>query len=177
VPQRRTRPLIYVTPGSSGPLRTLPATLRALSTLDADVLVATAGRIDLRAPPSNVRAAKFVRGDLAAERAAAVVCNGGASTAYQALTAGTPVVGLPLNLDQYLVMDAIERAGAGILVRSGTATEDVVRAAVLRALFDPQLRAGARRAAAAMRALDAPVEFRRALGDATASATLAVNAP
>lgn len=167
VPERGSRPLIYVTLGSSGPLRALAAILRAVATIDADVLLATAGRIRPRGLPSNVRAVELVRGNLAAERAAVVVCNGGASTAYQALTAGTPVVGLPLNLDQYLAMDAIERAGAGILIRSGTAREGIIRAAVLRAMRDPELRSGAGRAAAAMRQLDAAVEFRRAVASAT----------
>lgn len=166
VPERGRRPLLYVTLGSSGPLRALPAILRAVATIDADVLLATAGRIWPRRLPSNVRAVELVRGDLAAERAAVVVCNGGASTAYQALTAGTPVVGLPLNLDQYLAMDAIERAGAGILIRSGAAREEIIRAAVLRGMRDPELRSGAARGAAAMRQLDSAVEFRRAVASA-----------
>jgi UDP:flavonoid glycosyltransferase YjiC (YdhE family) len=164
--------LIYVTLGSSGPLRALPTILGALATLDVDVLLATAGRIELPRLPANARSAAFVRGDLAAARASLVVCNGGASTAYQALTAGTPVVGVPLNLDQYLVMDAIERAGAGILLRSGTVTEAIVRVAVLRALHDPDLQAGARRMAAGMRSLDAPTEFSRVVLDATRSSGL-----
>src|SRR5581483_1351805 len=172
VPESRSRPLIYVTLGSSGPLRALPSILGATAALDVDVLLATAGRIELPRLPANARAAAFVRGDLAAARASVVICNGGASTAYQALTAGTPVIGLPLNLDQYLVMDAIERAGAGILLRSGTVTEEKVRAAVLRILHDQDLRAGARRMAAGMRLLDAPAEFHRAVIDATRPASV-----
>jgi UDP:flavonoid glycosyltransferase YjiC (YdhE family) len=75
------------------------------------------------------------------------------------------VVGLPFNLDQYLCMTAIAEAGAGLLVRSGTATTGSVRAAVDRALHDEALRDGARRAAEGMRVLDAPSEFRRLLAD------------
>ena len=172
VPERRSRPLIYVTLGSSGPLRALPAILGALATLDVDVLLATAGRIDLPRLPANIRAAPFVRGDLAFGARVGGGLQRGASTAYQALTAGTPVIGLPLNLDQYLVMDAIEHAGAGILLRSGTVREGLLRAAVLRALHDPDLRAGARRMAASMRALDAAMEFGRAVIDATRSSGL-----
>jgi UDP:flavonoid glycosyltransferase YjiC (YdhE family) len=64
-------------------------------------------------------------------------------------------------------MDAIAGAGAGLLLRSGTVTEEKIRAAVLRILHDEDLRAGARRMAAGMRMLDAPAEFRRAVIDAT----------
>jgi UDP:flavonoid glycosyltransferase YjiC (YdhE family) len=119
------------------------------------VLLATAGRA-MPKLAANVQAAPYVRGDLACEAAAIVVCNGGASTAYQALSAGTPVVGLPLNLDQYLAMEAIERAQAGVLVRSGTATAQLVREAVERALTLP----GAK---AQMQELHADVQFRRFL--------------
>jgi UDP:flavonoid glycosyltransferase YjiC (YdhE family) len=93
------------------------------------------------------------------------VCNGGASTAYQALAAGTPVIGLPLNLDQSLVMSAIERAGAGILVRSGTATATAIGQAVSRALRDPALRSAAAKVAGWMQELDARIEFRRAVSE------------
>ena len=163
VPELRERPLIYLTLGSSGPVHVLPRIMEALTPLDVDVLLATAGRTVPRSLPANVRAVSYARGDLAAARASVVVCNGGASTAYQALTAGTPVVGLPFNLDQALAMDAIVRAGAGVLVRSGTAKVETIRDAVRLAMADPTLRAGARRASEAMRTLDAPVEFRRAL--------------
>lgn len=163
VPERGARPLVYVTLGSSGPLRALPAILEALAPVDCEVLLATAGRFEPRALPPNVRAAAFVRGDLAARQAALVICNGGASTAYQALAAGVPVIGVPLNLDQYLVMEAIERSGAGLLVRSGTATVPLLRDAIQRGLRDPALREGAGRAAAAMGALDSAAEFQRVL--------------
>ena len=157
------RPLVYVTFGSSGNLKALPAVLEALGELPVDVLLATAGRPAPGSLPANVRAEAFVRGDLAARRAALVVCNGGGSTAYQALAEGTPVLGLPFNLDQYLAMEAMVAAGAGVLVRSGTATAQEVRAAVQRAL---QLKEGARRAAGLMAALDAAHEFGAAVRSA-----------
>lgn len=144
------RPMVYVTMGSSGSLGALPAVLDALASLEVQVLLATAGR---PAPPlpANVRAAPFVPGHLAARHAEVVVCNGGSSTGYQALAEGAPVVGLPYNLDQYLAMTAIERAGLGVLVRSGAATAEAVRAAVVKALA---LRPAARAAAADFQADD-----------------------
>ncbi len=155
----RRRPLVYVTMGSSGDVKAVPIVLDALAHEDVDVLVATAARVTPNLP-ANAFALPFVRGDLAARRAELVICNGGASTAYQALTEGTPVLGLPRNLDQYLAMTAIENAGAGVLLRSGEATPANVAEAARRAV---RLRRGAQRLAAQMRALDAPVEFLRAI--------------
>ena len=142
----------YVTLGSSGSLAALPAVLAALS--GYKVLLATAGRAMPVKLPANVHAETYVRGDLACQKAAVVICNGGASTAYQALCAGTPIVGLPMNLDQYLAMEAIERAHAGVLVRSGTATPKLIQEAIERALRQPGARAQANE-------LDAEVQFRR----------------
>jgi len=38
----------------------------------------------------------MIPGDVAARKAAVVVCNGGAGTGYQALAEGTPIVSIPL---------------------------------------------------------------------------------
>jgi UDP:flavonoid glycosyltransferase YjiC (YdhE family) len=47
-----------------------------------------------------------------------VICNGGSPTTYQALAAGVPVIGIARNLDQFLNMRLLEKAGVGILLRS-----------------------------------------------------------
>lgn len=159
------RPLVYVTLGSSGDLGVLPIVLEALAALPVEVAVSTAGRVDPRSLGSNVRAAAMLPGDIAAQRAALVITNGGASTSYQALYEGTPVLGLPSNLDQYLAMTAIERFGAGLLVRSGTADREGVRRAVDRILREPQYAERAEQAKAALRALDPHVVFERVLAE------------
>lgn len=134
------RPVVYVTLGSSGKVGRLPLVLEALADLPVQVVVATAGRAQLGDPPPNVRWAELLPGELAAERAALVVSNGGSTTGYQALAAGKPVVGIASNFDQYLAMDAIERAGAGILLRAGTLRSSDVKQAVSRALEDTALK-------------------------------------
>jgi UDP:flavonoid glycosyltransferase YjiC (YdhE family) len=120
------RPLVYVTLGSSGKWDRLPLVLRALACLPVNVLVSTAGRREALPAYDNVRVARYVPGDLAAQKAALVITNGGASTAYQALAAGRPVVGIPHNLDQYLAMTAIAATGAGVLLRSGTLSPEAL---------------------------------------------------
>lgn len=170
VPSRlgQSRPLVYATVGSSGDARLVPALLEALAQLDVDVLLSTAGRPvpDL---PRNAVAMPFVRGDEAARRAALVICSGGASTAYQALAEGTPVLGLPSNLDQSLAMDAIAGAGAGVRVRAGQATVARIGAAAGRALEDGSLRAGARRVQRMMAAVDCGAELLKAIGSLSAA--------
>lgn len=137
------RPFVYVTLGSSGRLSALQSVLEVLGELDVDVLVATAGRFELERTPANVRVQRFVPGGLVARRASFVVTNGGASTSYQALAEGTPVLGVPSNLDQYLAMTAIEKASAGRLVRAGEATPAAIRRAVSELFTSRALKEGA----------------------------------
>lgn len=154
------RAAVYVTLGSSGKASCLPLVLQALEHRPVDVLVATADRAALGAGRASVHAAPFVPGSEAARRARVVVCNGGSGTSYQGLLEGTPVVGLPHNLDQYLSMDAVESFGAGIGVRAGSATVTAIRAALDRVLGDPSFDEGAGRARAALRAMPARQRFR-----------------
>ena len=80
-------------------------------------MVATAGA-PLSSTPNNVYSADYLPGDAAARRAALVVCNGGSPTTQQALACGRPVLGIATNLDQYLNMQTLERAGVGLCLRS-----------------------------------------------------------
>ncbi|HEX4336320.1 MAG TPA: DUF2141 domain-containing protein [Polyangiaceae bacterium] len=137
-------PLVYVTLGSSGRLDVLPKLVEGLAALDVTVLLSTAGRAAPPSLPANFQTVPFVRGDLAARRAAFVVSNGGSSTGYQALAEGAPVLGIPSNLDQYLAMTAIEQAGAGILVPARTLTAAHVRESATALLASTHLREKAR---------------------------------
>ena len=69
-----------------------------------------------------------------AETADLVVCNGGSPSTQQALAHGTPVLGIPANLDQHLNMQSVDRAGAGCLVRSDQLTSVKVADAVVSML-------------------------------------------
>jgi UDP:flavonoid glycosyltransferase YjiC (YdhE family)/uncharacterized protein (DUF2141 family) len=140
-----SRPVVYVTLGSSGRVDVLPRIVLGLSALDVTVLVATAGRTSLKDRPANVRVVPFLPGDQAARRAALVVSNGGSSTGYQALAAGTPVLGVPSNLDQYLAMTAIEESGAGVLLPARTLTAEKVRRAASALLRSLECRSAAER--------------------------------
>ncbi len=131
------KPLVYVTLGSSGKVELLPIVLAALGELSVQVLVATANRITLPRVPPNVTVCPFVPGELVAQHAALVISNGGSTTSYQALSRGTPVLGIASNFDQYLAMQAIEAAGAGLLLKARTLDKAQVIAGVRRVLSDP----------------------------------------
>ncbi len=153
------RPLVYVTLGSSGALQVVPKILEALSLLDVDVVLSTAARAVGSDRASRVRVVDAIRGDLAARRASLVICSGGASTGWQALAEGTPVIGLPSNLDACLAMSCIEAAGAGVALRTNAKVAEI-RAVVARCLIDDSLKAAARAVARSFAAMRAPERFR-----------------
>ena len=101
-------------------------------------------------------AAKYLPGEAAARRARLVVCNGGAPTCHQALAAGVPVLGIARNLDQHLNMQAVERAGVGMLLRSDACSAAAIRSAVQHLLDTPSFTERAARMSDAFRRYDAP---------------------
>jgi UDP:flavonoid glycosyltransferase YjiC (YdhE family) len=153
------RPRVYATLGASGKVDLAPLVVEVLGRLDVDALVATARRWRAGSAPPNVRVVDFVDGAQAARHATLVISNGGSSTGYQALAEGSPVLGLPFNLDQYLAMTAIERVGAGRLVRAGTATADTLLAMVEVVLRDCSQRRAAERVRSEFARFDAAARF------------------
>lgn len=113
------RPIIYLTLGSSGKLDNLSKIIEALGELPVYALIATAGRISISEVPENIYLRDYIPGSAAASIADLVICNGGSTTGYQALNEGVPVLGIASNLDQYLAMSYITKAGAGKLMRAG----------------------------------------------------------
>lgn len=113
------RPIIYVTLGSSGDITFMNNIFKVLGGMPVIAMVASAGRFVTGELPSNIFLEKYLPGLEASKRASLVICSGGSATTYQALSYGTPVLGLPSNADQYLTMEALVKQGAGLLIRSG----------------------------------------------------------
>lgn len=149
------RDIVYVTLGSSGQGGLLPQVLQALAPLPVTVIAATAGNVDVGVLPDNALVADYLPGELAAARSRLVICNGGSPTSQQALAAGVPVLGIAGNLDQYLNMDGVLRAGAGALLRSDRLAEERLREAALQLLSQPEPREGAARVAQQFQRYDA----------------------
>jgi len=143
------RPIVYATLGTSGGRNLLQVVLTALADLPVTVIAATADRSDLTNVPANAYIADYLPGVAAAARSSVVICNGGSMTTQQGLGAGVPVVGLATNLDQHMNMEALERAGAGILLRTERIKSRSVAEAVQRAIGQPEYRQAAQRLAEA----------------------------
>lgn len=141
------RPIIYLTMGSSGRAALLPMIFDALAGLPCVVVAATAGGPIPDRVPANVFAADYLPGDSAVSRATLVICNGGSPTSQQALAAGVPVLGIASNMDQFLNMEAVERLGAGKLLRADCATSTMIQEAVMEVRGSPQCAAAATRLA------------------------------
>jgi UDP:flavonoid glycosyltransferase YjiC (YdhE family) len=157
------RPLVYVSLGSSGPREALAAVLSGLSKLEAQVLVATAGRPHPDPIPSNARAFPFLPGDAVCREASLVVTNGGSPANYQALAAGTPVLAIPTNLDQLLASSWVSRAGAGAVLRTQSAGARRVERLATWLLTDPRPRQAALDAQTLLQRYDAGCRFSSAL--------------
>jgi UDP:flavonoid glycosyltransferase YjiC (YdhE family) len=112
------RPVVYVTLGSSGDAGLLATVLKGLEGLPVTVIASTAGAAMPDRVPANSYVADYLPGSEAAARSALVICNGGSLTCQQAVAAGVPVVGIASNMDQFLNMGALVRAGAGCLLRA-----------------------------------------------------------
>ncbi len=116
---------IYVTLGSSGAADKLPEIMSVLSEFNANILVATASRSDIKMA-GNVYVADYLPGTEVIRECDLVVCNGGSATAYQALSEGIPVLGIASNMDQYLTMSYIEQTTTGLIIRSEQTQEGIL---------------------------------------------------
>jgi UDP:flavonoid glycosyltransferase YjiC (YdhE family) len=131
------RPVVYLTLGSSGDRGLLPGIVGALAELDVCLVVATAGA---ELPPQrrlNVWAADYLPGAQVSARASLVVCNGGSPTSQQAVNAGVPVLGLCGNMDQFLNMRGLVRAGLGQALRSDRLSAQQLTQAARELLAEP----------------------------------------
>ena len=148
-----TTPMVYVALGSSGPGAALALVLQALSALPVRVMAATAGKPGPANIPANASVFDYLPGDQAVARAALVVCNGGSLGVQQALVAGVPVLGVASNMDQFLNMAPVVKAGAGLLLRADRLTVERVRGACQALLRSAEAAAAARALGANMLAL------------------------
>jgi UDP:flavonoid glycosyltransferase YjiC (YdhE family) len=128
-PVESTREVVYVTFGSVAAgfgLDPFRAVLDAVDGLDVPILITTGAGIDLGPAPANVRIERWLPQAEALAQASLVVCHGGSGTVLGALAAEIPLIILPLFADQLANADALEAAGAAVVV----APEDL-RAAIL----------------------------------------------
>lgn len=161
------KPKVFVSLGSSGPVKVLPALLRALAALPVSVVLSTSGR-QLPQGASATWVAPLLPFTETASVSSVVVSHGGSGGLYPAMAAGTPVLGIPSNADQHLSTAFLEANGAGLGVRVEEASERRLRAALEKLLFEPQYRERAREWAGVYARYDSSTLFREFLRDALA---------
>jgi|WetSurMetagenome_2_1015567.scaffolds.fasta_scaffold11198_1 UDP:flavonoid glycosyltransferase YjiC (YdhE family) len=153
-------PLIYLTLGSTGAVKRLPEIVQVLQKFPVTIVVATAGRVQLKNMPHNVYATDYLTGMEICRLASVVVCNGGSTTAYQALSQGKPIAGIWSNIDQYLSMMTIESGGAGLCCSASSLDPKKLNNMILSLLNESRYRVRAGELAEKFRAYDACERFR-----------------
>ncbi len=161
------RPLIYVCMGSSGGAAVLPAILRGLDGLPVTAVVSTAGAGRIRSQPDQLFSADYLPGSLVAARAALAIGNGGSMMLQQMLSAGTPMLAIPSNMDQQMCIAPFVAGDAVRELRLASVTPATVRSSVADMLARPACRQAAKAAAQRLLACDTPTRFHRILANIT----------
>jgi UDP:flavonoid glycosyltransferase YjiC (YdhE family) len=137
-------PKIFVSLGSSGPVKALPAVLAAASSLPVEVVLSTSGR-PVSSIPKNVHVAELLPYEETARHSAVVVSHGGTGGVYPALAGGTPMLAIPSNVDMHQSTYLLERGGAGIGIRVEDASPRLLQAALERLLGESTFREAAQK--------------------------------
>lgn len=132
------RPTLYVTMGSTGDPKFFQDTVRSYAATDYQVIVTTGGLpVDFSDMPANVRWTDFAPGHAMMEHADLVISHGGNGTIYQALSWGTPIIGIPFHIDQDINLQRVEALGVGIKLPLRRFSARTLRKAVDTILGDP----------------------------------------
>ena len=125
----------------------------ALGQLQVQGLITTGPAVDpavIMAPP-DVTVTRWVRHADVLPHCSAVITHGGHGTVIKALTAGVPLVVVPLGRDQPDNAARVVHAGAGIRLRKNVSVS-ALRAATTRVIEEPRYRAAAGRMASRLAA-------------------------
>lgn len=125
----------FICVGSTGAKVSLSRVSDALLPLGMPQIIATADHTVTFSSP-QVFAAPYLPLSIVLKKSACVVCHGGTSMVYQALTYGLPFIGMPSNAAHWYGSLQFEKRGYGITLSPETATPEVIRAAVHTLLTD-----------------------------------------
>ncbi len=154
-----SRPLLFVSMGSTAIPGLFEATFRMLESEGMRGIIATGGQHDaLPTDHPDIQVAPFVHAENVLPHAALVLCHGGNGTIYQALSHGVPVVGMPTIPDQAFNMRRVEALGVGrtVLPRHIASSPDILRDTVRTVLRSPSYRQQAETMRGTLSCYDAP---------------------
>jgi UDP:flavonoid glycosyltransferase YjiC (YdhE family) len=144
----------------------LPWITKAFDGLDVEVIVTlgpVADAAELGTPPTNVRLTPYVPMSRLLPTCDAVVFHAGSGTLLAALSAGVPMVVLPVGADQPANAAQAEAAGVGIALEPPDQNTDGVRTALERVLGDRAYREAAARVREQIEAMPGPAAVMRDL--------------
>ncbi|WKJ89574.1 glycosyltransferase [Methylomonas montana] len=127
-------PIIFITLGSSGDSSVLPLLLQTLSAMQVTVICATVDDFPQEMGARSIFLSKYLPADVCVKKADVVICNGGSPMVYQSLIENKPLIGIPSNLDQFLMMSLVEKLGHGVLIRPSQVSSEKIMSAVNRTL-------------------------------------------
>jgi len=140
------RPVFYFTMGSSGYTRFFNQALQIFGDTEYQVVITTGGLfLDVDRIPPNCHIEEFAPGRSIMEKSSAVVNHGGNGTVYQAITAGTPLVGIPYHIDQEINLQRVEDLGFGFMISERNCNSATLFSALQKLVSDPSYRQNARR--------------------------------
>lgn len=119
--------IIVVALGSSGPQHLLKTILSAIENLPVLALVATSGSDIKIAAQENVILSPFLPLEASLKLANLAITNGGSPMGYSCLANGVPFIGVASNMDQITFTTAVERKGAGRLIRARQLSKEKIR--------------------------------------------------
>lgn len=151
-----SRPVVYVTVGSTGARELFGEVVRRFGNTDVLVVMTTAGRVDVSGAPENIICVDYAPGRLVMERSDVVVCHGGNGTMNQAILAGCPVVGLPEHVDQALNLERARELGWARSLQRTRNLGERLELAVRTVISTPSYRASVRRLQEAAGRWDGP---------------------
>ncbi|MBS3071762.1 hypothetical protein J4408_02120 [Candidatus Pacearchaeota archaeon] len=107
----RNKRVVYLSFGSSGEIN--QKLINFLNNGENFIIVVTGRKDVLNKDSKNVVYMNFAKASEFLKRADLAINNGGSAGVYQALSFGVPILGIPSNMDQFLTMEPISKAGLG----------------------------------------------------------------
>lgn len=152
------RPTLYFTMGSTGNPEFFQAAIERFGNTEYQIIMTTGGfYAGSGVPPANVFIARFANGLRLMEKSDIVINHGGNGTIYQAITAGTPMIGIPTHVDQDINLQRVESLGFGIRVHPGRPAARLLVEAIEAILKNPSYRRQAQALQASVRKFNGPV--------------------
>ena len=169
---------VYISLGSSGPVKLLPTLIKTLAKLrpKINILVSTSGRATIDeaiAAKPNVLVEKYLPSGEVCRHVDLAIGHGGSASAYVALAAGTPVLGIASILDQHLTIRYISKwrsknddsngVGPARWLRSENATPESITTLTREMLGDERYRIAAKKIASLFSESNMHEKFRASL--------------